>query len=503
MHTISTFIFSYFILCLQATESKASPLALLAATCSSIGKTDAEKKDLKTTTTSPIIVNKLSPSKQDNNNNNINKKPTSFKPYKLDNSSHNKRSSPTSITSTIRSSPPVLVSNTNIVSSKALPKSAVSPDRIMSATIGRPGVNSPGSTGGNNNIKKDMMEEYAKYQEKLNRDLKCHSVSPPLPHLPPKVGMMQPPSAHHPHHHGGNHHHHAHDFASQCRTSSSVTSSAVRRSPHSLHNDIIASAAARSALPPPCSCAMCRSGGDSKCHTSPHHPSLSGVYPHHQSAAAALHSKGFPPPPPPPGMPCRDPGCTNCTKPPKTLTNFVHPALVHQCTHSTPTSHKPGPYPPPPPPPSSYDPYFIKNGLSPHRPKPYVCNWVFEGKHCGSNFVTSEELYQHLRTHTSLQQQRNNENESRASSHAAALSPPNHHGPIPSPTQQSPCNIHGCPCSGGAQRKSPPRSIMPGYPPFGSSAPSGVRYNPYGRPVSAGGNSLPGHFSGSHGMYHY
>ena len=418
---------------------------------------------------------------------------SSFKPYKLDSSKHNKRSSPTSVSSAMRSSPPVFVSNTNIVSTKAtsLPKS-VSPVRITSTA--RPDennkqafVSSPGSH------EKDTIEEYVKYQEKLNRDLNRHSVSPPIPHLPlPKVGMM--PGSHytHRHHpHGPNH-----DFL-QCRTSSSAASS-VRRSPHSLHNDIMSSSARLSTLlPPPCSCPMCRSGGggsgDGKCHTPAHHPPL-GIYPHQ----SPIH-KGIPPPP---SMRCRDPGCTNCTKPPKTLQNFVHPALVHQCTHSTSSSHKSGPYHHPPP--SSYDPYFIKNGISPHRPKPYVCNWVFEGKHCGNNFVTSEELYQHLRTHTSLQQQRNNENESRASSHAA-LSPSNNHGPIPSPTQLSGCNIHGCPCSaGGGQRKSPPRAIIPGYPPFGgSSAPSGVRYNPYGRPVSTGGNNLPGHFAGSQGMYHY
>uniref|UniRef100_A0A7M6DQ95 C2H2-type domain-containing protein n=1 Tax=Clytia hemisphaerica TaxID=252671 RepID=A0A7M6DQ95_9CNID len=434
---------------ITTTESKASPLALLAATCSSIGKTDAEKKDLKTTTTTPTILSKLSPS-QDNT------KKSSFKPYKLD----DKRTPPPS---TMRSSPPVLVSNANIVSTKAsLPNSPVRITPIRGPAEKTSIITPPSS--------KDI-DEYAKYQEKMNRDLKCHSVSPPLPHFPPRVHMLP--------HHGPNHNH---ADCLQCKT--------VGRPPHSVHSDLHPPPVRHGAAPPPCACAMCRNG-DSKCHIG--HSPLPGMYhpPPHKGA----------PLPPPPGMPCRDPACTNCTKlPPKTLQNFVHPALVHQCTHSSPAGPHKGPYPPPPPSVAAYDSYFLKNRLSPHtKPKQHICNWVFEGKQCGSSFVTPEELYQHLRTHTSLQQQRNNENESRAST---ALSPlPPTHGPIPSPhNQPGVCNIHGCPC-GGNPRKTPPRSIMPGYP-YGSSAPSGLRYTPYGRPVSAGGNSLPGHF-GSHGMYHY
>ena len=351
--------------------------------------------------------------------------------------------------------------------------------------------------------KRDMIEEYAKYHEKLSRDLKCHSVSPPLPHLPPSHKLGGLPGSHHPHAHPHHPYHpqhgHNHTEFMQCK-SSSGPGTTKRRSPHSLHNDIMSSVRS-STLPPPCSCQMCRSGGDAKCHT-PGHPAL-GMY--HQSS---LH-KGLPPPPPPPSasMPCRDPGCTNCSKP-KNLQNFVHPALVHQCTHSKSA----GPYPPPPHPTGPYDPYFMKSGFvgqapppSVHSrpPKPYICNWVFEGKHCGGNFVTSEELYQHLRTHTSLQQQRTNETESRT-----GISPLNTHGhgTIPSPTQQQQvgsCNIHGCPCQGGSAQRKSPRTMMPGYPPYAGGVSASSRYTPYGRPVSAGGNTLPGHFPGSHGMYHY
>jgi len=452
---------------LQTSESKASPLALLAATCSSIGKTDAEKKDLKTTTTTPTILSKLSPSQEPG-------KISSFKPYKLE----NRRSSP----SAMRSSPPVLVSNSNIVSTKASlpPPNNMMENQVHCSPSTRMSEKSSKMTPPPPPAAKEL-DEYTKYQERIARDMKCHSVSPPLPHnMSPKVPML--PHHHHHHHHGSNRNHV--DYL-QCKTNGR---------PSHQHPELL-SGSVRPSTIPPCSCPMCHSGrgGDGKCHIQPYQ-SLPGIYhPSHKGAPIPHH--------PPPVMQCRDPGCTNCTKmpPTKTLQNFVHPALAHQCTHTSPT-HK-GPYLPPPPSSVSvaYDPYFVKNGLSPHKPKPYVCNWVFEGKHCGNNFVTSEELYQHLRTHTSLQQQRNNENESRVTPTLSPLTP--NHGPITSSGQPSAgCNIHGCPCNGG-QRKPSPRSIIPGYP-YGSPVSSGLRYAPYGRPVSAGGSSLPGHF-GSHGMYHY
>ena len=34
--------------------------------------------------------------------------------------------------------------------------------------------------------------------------------------------------------------------------------------------------------------------------------------------------------------------------------------------------------------------------------RPYVCNWISADHYCGKRFTSSEELLQHLRTHTSL-----------------------------------------------------------------------------------------------------
>lgn len=39
--------------------------------------------------------------------------------------------------------------------------------------------------------------------------------------------------------------------------------------------------------------------------------------------------------------------------------------------------------------------------LSAHHGLPYVCNWVAGSEYCGKRFTTSEELFHHLRTHTS------------------------------------------------------------------------------------------------------
>ena len=276
--------------------------------------------------------------------------------------------------------------------------------------------------------------------------LKCHTTSPPLPHIPPKVPTLSP-------------RHHDHGECTQCKT--------IR--PHSDPLPIIN----RHQPPTPvgsCPCPMCnhRSTTDSKCHYQP--PTNLG----------ALYSppsyKGSPVPP---IITCRDPNCSNCSRlPHNPLQNFLHPALIHQCTHGP--LHK-TPYPPPPPAHTPYDTYLKTSQ------KPYVCNWVADGKHCGNGFSTSEELFQHLRSHTSLQQQQQNN----CDTHVAP--PPQ---PLVTPPTHNTCNIHGCPC-GISQRKSSPRSG--GY----SYGPNSMRYTPYSRPVTNGNSSFPGHGYVPHNIYHY
>lgn len=121
---------------------------------------------------------------------------------------------------------------------------------------------------------------------------------------------------------------------------------------------------------------------------------------------------------------CRDANCTNCRTPmnPYGLQAPVQQCGPHcmQCDNMTkPTEQSAGPY-------SCYYPHSLAMFKSVQEEgHPYVCNWVSGAKHCGKSFATSEDLFQHLRTHTQLG---NN-----------SVSPP-----IPQPS--APCTIHGCPC---------------------------------------------------------
>ncbi|KAL4240552.1 hypothetical protein ACF0H5_001344 [Mactra antiquata] len=95
---------------------------------------------------------------------------------------------------------------------------------------------------------------------------------------------------------------------------------------------------------------------------------------------------------------------------------------------------------------------------------PYVCNWMSGSDYCGKRYTTSEELLQHLRTHTS-----SSDSASLASYAALGLPPPlglagYPHGPLPA--------------HGGLS----PNSIRRAYPtipsPLGNVL-NGSRYHPY------------------------
>lgn len=156
---------------------------------------------------------------------------------------------------------------------------------------------------------------------------------------------------------------------------------------------------------------------------------------------------------------CRDVNCTNC-KP--QFSPYAFPNPIPQCgphctqcdsvkTEQTPQSPYPCfSYP--------HSMALYKPG-APDETSPYVCNWVAGSKHCGKSFTTSEDLFQHLRTHTQAGNQ------------------------VGSPYAQSTCNVHGCPCK---LRTSPLQSSLhsaryrPYYykPPGFPAAPTGC-YSPY------------------------
>jgi len=117
------------------------------------------------------------------------------------------------------------------------------------------------------------------------------------------------------------------------------------------------------------------------------------------------------------GMPvCRDPYCTGCPSsmlamasaspgsiPAATTTASaaagVCPAGCTQCDHQKLTSGIPSSSTTTTTP-TSTSPFSPSTGSNPARP--YVCNWIAGDNYCGKRFTSSEELLQHLRTHTSL-----------------------------------------------------------------------------------------------------
>lgn len=157
---------------------------------------------------------------------------------------------------------------------------------------------------------------------------------------------------------------------------------------------------------------------------------------------------------------CRDVNCTNC-KP--QFSPYAFPSPIPQCgPHCTQcegvkTDQTPQ---------SPFSCFSYPHGMALYKPgatdeaSPYVCNWVAGSKHCGKSFTTSEDLFQHLRTHTQAGSQVN-------SPYAA----------------QTTCNVHGCPCK---LRASPIPSTLhsaryrPYYykPPSFPPAPTGC-YSPY------------------------
>ena len=106
-----------------------------------------------------------------------------------------------------------------------------------------------------------------------------------------------------------------------------------------------------------------------------------------------------------------------------------------------------------------------------HAGLPYVCNWMAGSDYCGKRFSTSDELLQHLRTHTSSTE-----------AAAAALS----HAGLPysalAPSLASACHSH-YPTPGSLSpntlRQAYPRSLSP------NSLLTANRYHPYKSPLSS------------------
>ncbi|CAD7086346.1 unnamed protein product [Hermetia illucens] len=114
---------------------------------------------------------------------------------------------------------------------------------------------------------------------------------------------------------------------------------------------------------------------------------------------------------------CRDPYCTGCSLSPHMMnktTGQPCPAGCAQCDHATSKSyqaHSPA---------AAVYAHAQLAALAAASQLPYVCSWIAgDAAYCGKRFATSDELFQHLRTHTASMP------ESMLSAAAAGL-PPTH-----------------------------------------------------------------------------
>lgn len=154
---------------------------------------------------------------------------------------------------------------------------------------------------------------------------------------------------------------------------------------------------------------------------------------------------------------CKDPYCTGCQYSMHNAQMMMGggscPSGCTQCEHQkyglAMALSSLGPMPPPS---LSYPPSLAGG-------RPYVCNWIAGETYCGKRFTTSDELLQHLRSHTSLG------GEHAAAASAALLGGPHPHShPLLSPTAA----LHRAASAGGYP--APPLS------------PLSARYHPYGKP---------------------
>lgn len=184
--------------------------------------------------------------------------------------------------------------------------------------------------------------------------------------------------------------------------------------------------------------------------------------------------------------PCRDPYCTNCLASAQSnhLSSQCTSPGCAQCSHEKSLQNMglsalglPGSVP-------GLSPYSSTNGLpsasaglsslhslyahnllTQQQGHPHVCNWMSGSDYCGKRFTTSEELLQHLRTHTSG-------GESALAAYGSlGIS-------IPSPADIS--ALHGYlgsagSLSPGALRRAYPTSLSP----LSNSALHANRYHPY------------------------
>lgn len=170
---------------------------------------------------------------------------------------------------------------------------------------------------------------------------------------------------------------------------------------------------------------------------------------------------------------CTAPGCSQCAHE-KSLTNLTNASLAglnllpHMSSASSLTSSMAGL--------SSLHSHLYP--MAAHQGLTYQCNWVSNTEYCGNRFGSSEDLLQHLRTHTTALA-----SSAEASSLAATYSALGLHPGLAAAAAAS--HYPGSPLSPNSLRRAYPTSLSPV-----SSLLSAGRYHPYKSPL--GGVPPPG-----------
>ena len=412
----------------EGSEQKKSPLALLAATCSSIGKTEAAKQEARepmTARQSPKSTSSAnSMTAADGSRASINKISTdesksSFKPYKHDEAKEldhrNATSSPEKPGFRAPSKDAIVdsLSHSNHASkspdfrtTKAAHMGSFTPFQYPYLTDSAANAHcyypSPSRMCG---MYFDIGHQPSAHHSCLKTDCSGNCGSALIP-SPPSLAPTTSSTA----------------SIRPIFPSPSVSTSSTVKS-HGLPSS---GTPRSSSLYPRCNCGYCNQAAPS------HEGNLKGVQ--HQHPGLTQYHRDYLQA----TSNCPDPYCTNCksqvlsagTTGSSSRAGYGPHCFHHH--HDSPPTVLPGSLSSIAPAMSHLYPYGFMLRPQADQANPFVCNWVQDSKNCGKNFATSDELLQHLRTHTSA---------------ANTTAPPLH----------TPCNIPGCPCNLKTLSASPSR----------------------------------------------
>nr|XP_061804133.1 zinc finger protein 703 [Nerophis lumbriciformis] len=170
--------------------------------------------------------------------------------------------------------------------------------------------------------------------------------------------------------------------------------------------------------------------------------------------------------------------CSTCVHDPSSLKSgfpLVYPSHHLHSLHSSALSSSTTP--------SLSHPLYTYGFMLPNEPLPHACNWVSVGGPCDKRFATSEELLAHLRTHTALPGMVDSKllsayPSSISSTASCHLHLPPHSSPGSLPSSFS---LRGSPGLGLARYHPYSKSHLPGAPglPMPSIPSSSAYYSPY------------------------